>query len=395
MAKKNIAASQSQQLIVSPQALNTFSEIQVLGTVPDTQTEDDFAGGFTPDYTLTPLVLVPVCSVTNPMATAVEPDNVNASLTNAGWYELAYDTATKTWKRGAKITTGAGYELPTPDPANGILNGTLKVKKNSSVDSPIRLEFEAQYVDARSGMTYKFLMQRTISVSVSHDSIPVLSVDCPEAMPWNPLREGDTQTVTATVTQGRKTVTKGVTYKWYHVDDNGGMAEATADSVAFADVVSGIGTAALTINRNLMGERQKYACKAVVGGKETNVVTFVILRRLGDVKASVQRVSPIVTAGGNVRSIHPKCVVSDAQGRIDNPWGVLSPSIFVRRKGQTAWSEPDPGNPEPTVEWSDGMEYYFALYDRGPMALVVEDAMAATPVYVQEGGAFVYARIND
>lgn len=395
MARKILNNTQTEQLVVNPQALNTTCQIVTLGSVPDTQTQD--ATGFTPDYRLTPLSLCPVCSVSNPFSDEAMPATVNSQLTNIGWYELQYDKTSNSYVRGDKIASGSnGYELPAADEAGGILDGTLTIKKNSSFDNPIRLEFEAQYVDPSSGMTYKFTMQKTIVVRSSKAGEAVLSVDCPTSLDWNPLREKSVLSVTAAVYQGEKRVTLNWTCNWYHVADDGTMTLIkTADDIANIEVQTGVGHSTLVIDRDLIGDGQKYACKAVVGGKETNTAYFAIVRRIPALYCKTYQVSPIVTAGGNISVIRPRCAVNDNVGMLDDPWDVLAASLFIKRKGDSGYTEVDPGNPAPQVEWSDGMEYYFAVYDRGPKALLVEDTAAEEPTYMTDGDTYLLAREND
>lgn len=155
--------------------LRTSGSIEVVGSVPRRQIWSADTGEFTPDYTLTPLVLFP-------RITATDPDRytpsgvVNARLTNMKWYEVQ-GTIRRLIEPG-----NARYEVVQ----DGDAKGRIRVKCNSSVITPLGLEFYAEYIDTRTGQVYVFRLSTVIPVSDATIPAPVLTLDSPATVVWNP-----------------------------------------------------------------------------------------------------------------------------------------------------------------------------------------------------------------
>ena len=114
--------------------------ISVDGSVPDRQNYNADTDEYTPDYTLTALILQPQVSRLD-KDEIVAPGNVNSLLANVKWYEIVGGTRTLI------EAANTDYEIT----ASGGQAGRIKVMKNAQPNIPITLEFYAEYVDSRTG----------------------------------------------------------------------------------------------------------------------------------------------------------------------------------------------------------------------------------------------------
>ena len=101
--------------------------ISVDGSVPDKQNYNADADEYTPDYTVTPLILQPLVSRLD-KDEIVSPGNINTLLANVKWYEIVGGVRTL-------ITSeNTHYEVT----ASGGQAGRIKVKKNGAADGKKR-----------------------------------------------------------------------------------------------------------------------------------------------------------------------------------------------------------------------------------------------------------------
>ena len=114
--------------------------LAVEGSVPDQQNYNADTKEFTPDYTITPVIIQPVISILDKDA-VLQAGRVNQSLTNIRWYEIINGTKTLI------ASDNASYEITT----SGGNAGRIKVKKNAQPKVPITLAFYAEYTDTRNG----------------------------------------------------------------------------------------------------------------------------------------------------------------------------------------------------------------------------------------------------
>ena len=95
--------------------------LAVEGSVPDQQNYNADTKEFTPDYTITPVVIQPVISILDKDA-VLQAGRVNQSLTNIRWYEIINGTKTLI------ASDNASYEITT----SGGNAGRIKVKFQST-----------------------------------------------------------------------------------------------------------------------------------------------------------------------------------------------------------------------------------------------------------------------
>ena len=152
-----VIESETRKFRVKCTPLDVSCEIIAFGGVADRQSYNSRDGGFSPDYTKTHLCLFPKCNAANPNKEG-SSECINDKLTSVAWYELTYDTTKKKYVRGKNIVTSDEYQVISSS-ADGLTAGMLIVKKNSSVNEPLRFEFEASYADDRTKQSIRYLAQ--------------------------------------------------------------------------------------------------------------------------------------------------------------------------------------------------------------------------------------------
>lgn len=149
--------------------------IAVDGSVPARQTYDAESGLFTPDYTLTPLIIQPRIGRMD-KDEILTSGSINHLLANVRWYEIIDGTKTLI------ETTNADYEIT----ASGKDAGRIKVKKNAEPQHPITLEFYAEYTDSRTGQLY--VIQDTFPIMCRNSTaLPELFLDAADQTIYDPL----------------------------------------------------------------------------------------------------------------------------------------------------------------------------------------------------------------
>ena len=382
-------ASTNKRLDINFSPLQTSTTIEVVGSVPDRQIWSADTNEFTPDYKLTPLVLYPRCNAAD-ADRYIKSEAVNASLTNMRWYEI----------QGAKrklIESGnTDYEITT----EGIDKGKLKLKRNSSVMTPLGLEFYAEYADVRTRQVYVFRASTVIPVSDATVPAPVLTIDSPSTVVWNPVRQPAQRTIKARVMAGDKDVTTSEHTKvfWYRKLETGEL-EAITDGNGENDwEVTSVSGAQLTIDLDYIGDNMTYICKAVynpteVPGEQPTdsdpMISTTIRRRIPHIEADWMSVPQGVASDTTV--IYPVAVIRDTVGVIQNADNWFKCLWFVKRKGENSYQLAGEGM-KPGLAFSEGMMLRLDVEDRSPMAVIVdEDGSFIT----DEDGSFLVQRFND
>jgi len=223
------------------------------GSVPERQSYDADAQEYTPDYTVTPVIIQPNISRLD-RDEVVFAGRINQYLTNVKWYEIVN-----------KITTlidsgNINYEVT----GSGDNAGRIKVKKNASTNAPITLQFYAEYIDTRTNQVY--IIQGTKQVFCGNSTVyqPLLNLDTADTSVYNPLTDTDTQTITASLKLGSNECPAAkrlfVWEKWNPNDLIWAVvgAETTLD---YDITVSPDGTSCV-VNKNLMGTDLYIRCRA-------------------------------------------------------------------------------------------------------------------------------------
>lgn len=382
--------SEIKRMDVNYTPLKTSGGIEVIGSVPERQTYSANTNEYTPDYSLTPLVLFPRCNATDPDS-YIKSGSVNASLTNMKWYEIIGT------QRTLIGSDNVGYEITT----EGDQKGQIKVKRNSSVATPLSLEFYAEYADTRTNQILVFRFSKVIPVSDVTVPVPVFKIDSPATVIWNPLRNPLSRKITALVfLEGNEISSDKQKCKffWYRKTDSGGL-EAITDGNGDNDwEIEAIDHNTLTINQDYIGEEQTYVCK--LGYSADSVpdqpnddipeVTTTIRRRIPEVEVDWKG-APTYVAGGTEK-LKLEAFVTDGMGVVPDPeewfrfvWNVKSPY-------SQSYSKQAEGI-KPTITFIPGMMLELEVQDRGPQAILVDDTDGS--VLQDADGNVLFDRINN
>lgn len=379
--------SKQRKISINYRPLQTSGGIEVVGSVPDTQVYQADKKEYTPDYTLTPLTLFPRCNATDPDA-VTKLGCVNAALVNMKWYERIGTTRT------LLTSSNSSYVITE----TGTSKGQIQAKKNSSAINPITLEFYAEYVDTRTGQTHVYRFSRLIRAVDGTDAIPVLMIDSPSALDWNPCREQSRQTILAKLMVGSTdvTTTAKCRFFWYRVLSTGAL-EAITDGNGDNDfeIVSVAGNQ-LVIDRDYIGDDITYVCKASYAQEGSPAstpnsgipaVSTAIRRRIPAIKDLDWEGVPQGVADGT-KIIYPKPIIRDTVGLIPKPENLFNCKWYTKSAGAASYTLAATGY-TPAIPFTDGMILHLELEDRGPYCAVMSGS-----AYVFSGDKLVVARKN-
>lgn len=347
--------------------------IAVDGSVPSRQTYDADMGTYTPDYTLTALIIQPRIGRVD-KDEVLPSGSVNHLLVNVRWYEII---------DGAKIlieTTNSDYEIVT----TGGQAGRIKVKKNAEPNHPITLEFYAEYQDTRTGQVH--IIRDTFPVVCTTSSAtPVVYLDAADQTIYDPLIDADSQTVHASLKLGtRECDASRRVFVWELHREDGTWSEVGADTTLDYCASVSADTTSCTVNRALMGEklglrcRAKYAAEgspsavALTDASPCKMVEFV--RRIH--KYDFDIVDCPVNIPSGLLTIAPRGSVFDTHGEIDNAEKELLVLWYVatnKASGALSYTQIAHGKNPTTLPTSAMSEQLGAVYgidviDIGPVA---------------------------
>ena len=222
--------------------------IFVDGSVPDSQNYNADSQEYTPDYTITPVIIQPVISILD-KDEVIHAGRINHALTNIRWYENINGTRTLI------DTNNAYYEITS----SGGNAGRLKVKKNAQPKVPITLEFYAEYIDTRNSQVMIVQGSYMLSCSNASDLVRV-ELDAAQQTVFNPLADQASQTVQARVWVADK-ICDASKYAlvWEVLGEDNTWHAVGSDEVLDYDFTVSSGTA--TINRRLMGQEMHLRCR--------------------------------------------------------------------------------------------------------------------------------------
>lgn len=288
--------------------------ISVFGSVPGKQDYNADEDTYTPDYTITPLVLQPSVSIRD-KDEVLKSGNVNAELANVKWYE-----GSSTSPIGTESTD---YEIIQ----DGDTKGQIKIKKNATVNNPITMRFYGEYVDSRTGQIFVINMSYLIQCKNSTECVPVLDVNAADVTIYNPLKDVDIQTVTASLRIGAKecdTSKRKFVWEVYRTED-AMWTEVGQDELDYDITLSDDGTSC-TVDRSLMGEalymrcRAKYSKSGDPGSIELTDVSpcklFAFVRRIPKFEFNIMGVPANIPSG--TPEINPEAQIWDTNGLLDN-----------------------------------------------------------------------------
>lgn len=300
--------------------------ISVDGSVPDKQNYNGDADEFTPDYTLTPLILQPQVSRLD-KDEIVTPGNINTLLANVKWYEIIGGVRTQI------LAANTDYEITT----SGGQAGRIKVKKNAQPNIPITLEFYAEYLDDRTNQVIVIHATHIVKCGNATAYIPELFLDAADQTIYNPLVDGDSQTVHASLRVGAaECAAANRQFVWEVLRSDGTFTAVGQDDFDFELSVSNDGTSC-TVNRTLMGDELVLRCRAkydpdgnpgsvsLTDAAPQAIVAFV--RRLPKYEYEISGLPVNIPAG--ILAVCPEVYVWDVNGPVENPENVLLPLWYI------------------------------------------------------------------
>lgn len=358
-------AKKQKRLEIYFKPLQTSCSIEVVGTVPARQIYQADKAEYTPDYTLTPLVLFPRCNAINLDSDTVV-ENINPTLTNMKWHQIVNGTESQI------IASTPGYEITHV----GERKGQLRISKNIITSQPVTLKFSANYTDERTGQVYKFQMNAIVMAVDGTAAIPTITLDSPSTATFNPLRESPAnQIITAKVFAGDKEVTSKCKFFWYKVNQSTGAHEAPTDEdLEFISASENV----LTLDRNYI-EEATYICKASYdpNGQPADTplpyltASTTIRRRLAVFECDWEGV-PNVVADDTI-AVYPRPIVEDTFGVIANVEdGELKFSWLVKRSAGSPYTMIS-NEVEPEIKFSDRMMIQLDVEDRGALVPLADE----------------------
>lgn len=299
------------------------------GSVADRQNYNADADEYTPDYTLTPAILQPSVSRLD-KDEIVSPGSVNAFLTNIRWYVIEGGVRTQILSAYDAATNPYSYVT------SGEQAGRISIRRNVLPNVPITLEFNADYVDSRTGQVISIRRTHIIKCSNSTVYSPVLLLDAADQTIYNPLKDPDSQTVQASLRRGTaECPAADRLFVWEVLRSDGSFTAVGADNSDYWVTVANNG-ASITINRKLMGQQQIIRCRAkydpegnpgsvtLTGSAPTAIVAFV--RRLPKYEYDYSLPTNIPPG---LRTVYPEIYVYDVNGTLANAQNILLPIWYI------------------------------------------------------------------
>lgn len=360
-------ATRQKKIEINYRPLQTSGDIEVVGSVPDTQVYQADKAEYTPDYTLTPLTLFPRCNATDPDA-VVKVGAVNAALVNMKWFQRSNGLRTLI------TSTNPNYVITE----SGAEKGKIQVKMNMSTIIPITLEFYAEYIDSnRTGQTHVFQFSRLLRAIDGSEAQPKLMIDSPASLDWNPCRDRAQQTITAKLMAGNVdvTATNKCKFFWYRVLSTGALEQIVDGNGDNDWEFVSLDKNVLVIDRAYIGNEQTYVCKAsynrngspaAAPNADIDYVSTAIRRRIPAIEVDWEGVPSQVADGITV--LKPKPLIWDTLGTIPNASEHFGCEWYTK-VGSGSYALAATGF-APSIPFKSGMMLKLNVYDKGPNAIL-------------------------
>lgn len=315
--------------------------MSVEGSVPDAQNYDADADEYTPDYTITPLIIQPGISRLD-KDEILSAGRVNQDLANIRWYEVAAN-GTKTLIEASNTS----YEIT----ASGGTSGRIKVKKNAKPQLPINLLFTAEYTDTRTNQIHTLQASFQVQCKNATSYIPQLVLDAAPQTIYDPLTDEDTQVVHASLKLGASECpAANRLFVWEKFRSDNTWTQVGTDTTLDYDVsVSSDGTTC-TVNRSLMGTELYLRCRAkydkngtpsgVTLGNSSPERIISFIRRIPKYEYEISGLPVNIPAG--ILSIAPEAKIWNTKGDVDNPEKELLPLWYIatnKQSGSLSYSQ--------------------------------------------------------
>lgn len=386
---KELGRSNPQAMSVQATAYSQNCEIQILGNITNRQTYDAATGHFEPDYTQRACQMFPKCLLLDP-DNPVETETFNSQLTSFQWVEVTSAGQTPIYPTSNGVKDG--YDVDK----EGEYKGMLYIKGNGKVGVKRTVRFIGKWTDPVSGYVYRFQQDKPLDIEDATDARPVITLDSPSAVTWNPLRQQAEQTIRANVMLGSQDVTSSKKCKiwWVRVLDDGSREQITSGNVSDSWEIKEATTAengqitSITIDRNLIGDSisyevyAAYRAEGVLPTEYTSTDAKAITTIVRVIPAlEVRYVGTTTSISEGVAKVLCRAIVIDGSGVIDtDTWSEYAKmkwehvAYTVDKNGNRAENATLIGyGAETTVPVDESKFLRLTLLDRGNFVALIDD----------------------
>ena len=213
---------------------------------PLTQTQDATANTWSPDRTVTPLLLDPDIKAYDPEKRAF----ITISTASINWYvgEIKdWDSSTETGLVGTSVSS-QNYYL---EYVNGSKTGSLVVRKNINYNNPVTIICKVEFTDSSRSQTYRVEATVMLTTENRPDEFYNVSINTPSTIEYRPFTDSSsTRNLKAVTSKGNTLLdfpyTNGIKYFWYYL--NAGAWTLIPTNGTYAPYVSGQNTDTLILD---------------------------------------------------------------------------------------------------------------------------------------------------
>lgn len=288
-----------------------FSMLEIGGSL--SQKRDGITGEYSPDRTITPMVLRPSLSIEDPDGVLANGD-YTSSLIDTRWYIGSIN-------ENNRITQSTpGYSIG--------LNGELSVAVNVQPSSPLTLFFSWAYLDPRRNEAIRRTEVITLTSVSTVDLNLSIEIDIPRMFDISPFKTSNERTITATLKNGDTLVDdQSAIYEWL-VLENGSFRKININDMFY---VNGQDTKSITIDKRFI-DKESIMVRGSHIVDNTKVVTSQakIRRNYGqwDEQISITRGKYIRP---NTTETEVEVWVEGSKGIISNPTKYFDIGIFFKK----------------------------------------------------------------
>lgn len=352
------------KIIMNYKPLSLSMSMDVVGSVAGKQSYSADLNTYTPDYTITPLVLMPRCIAVDQDG-LIQQKLINASLTNVKWEQVINNVST--------IITeyNTSYEVAQ----TGDTKGQLKIKVNAPVNTPVTYRFYAEFVDKRTNQIFKYFDTYLLKCVNASEVIPILSIDSGVTVLYDPILDPLQQTIKAVLKIGELSVANNNRrFFWYIRDTSGNLVDFDNSILGFNSKVDDT----IVVDRELMGSKITIVCRASYSptgvtppNPDLSIAesTTTIVRRFPAFDYDIYNLPDNISVKTSV--VNPKVVVKTTNGIIQNPFKWLSAKWYTQKNASSQdWSAVANGE-NPSISLSqmttDGLNVAVEVTDRGAL----------------------------
>lgn|SRR5574344_53887 len=292
----------------------TFNIIELGGS--KIQKYDVSIDSYLPDRTITPYVLRPQLTITDPNGIIANGD-YSKKLVNIKWFI-----------DDVQLISGSGGITIAAD-------GTLTIAANTNVLTTKKLSMTCQFVDTRRNDVMTFAWDTSLSCTATQEHDISLVVDKDKKLLLSPYK-GDTTTISAQLYNGRHTLGDDVcSYTWQIYDTD--WRDISSGNINDFFYISGQGTKSLTLKNDYI-QRIIIRCVAVCRSYPSEQKTYVIqLRRYYGIYSEYTDITSGAFISASTLWITLAAGVTNRQGDISDPCRFFDIGIFWRNNNTEKW----------------------------------------------------------